>query len=108
MELFGLSNPITPLTPSQVIIEEGQAQSEGYFLRVLIGFDIFMNVIFGGNPDETISSRASRAATEGKLWGILMSKFLNIFQRDPGADAQSGDLQRADDVVKLEEQSGNV
>src|SRR5271156_3854969 len=108
MALLGLSNPITPLTPSQVTTEEEQAQSEGYFLRVLVGFDIFMNVIFGGNPDETISSRASRAATEGKTWGILLSKFLIIFQSDHGANAQSGDLQRADDVVKLEEQSGNV
>lgn len=34
-----------------------------YFWNVLIGIDQFANTIIGGDPDETISSRAGKAAT---------------------------------------------
>jgi hypothetical protein len=85
-----------------------QAQKEGYFIRVLIAFDMFVNVIFGGNNDETISSRSARAATEGKIWGIVLSRFLDLFQANHGAQAIVGDLTRAEDVESLEENSGDI
>lgn len=37
-----------------------------YLWNVLIGFDQFVNVIFGGDPDETISSRLGKWARRGK------------------------------------------
>lgn len=37
-----------------------------YLWNVLIGFDQFVNVIFGGDPDETISSRLGKWARVGK------------------------------------------
>lgn len=97
---------ITPLTTEQTTIAEAQAAKEGYVMRVLIGFDMFVNVIFNGHPDETISSRSARAATEGKLWGKIMSKFLNLFQKDHGALAEAGDVQRSEIVEYLEGKSG--
>ena len=99
---------ITPLTPEQFAIAKSKAQSEPYWVRVLIGFDIFANVILGGNADETISSRSARAATEGKLWGRVLSRFLNLFQRDHGALAEAGDVKRAEDALYLEDASGNL
>ena len=38
--------------------QEAQAAREGYVHRVLVAFDQFVNVIFRGRPDETISARA--------------------------------------------------
>lgn len=31
-----------------------------YYIRVLLGFDQFINTLIGGEPDETISARAGR------------------------------------------------
>lgn len=99
---------ITPLTPAQVATQEAQAAKEGYGKRVLIGLDMFANTLTNGHPDETISSRSARAATEGKLWGKGMSKFLDLFQRDHGAKAEAGDVSRALIVEHLEESSGTL
>jgi len=101
-----MSSPITPLNPQQTATEESQAAHEAYIHRFLVGFDQFMNVVTDGDPDETISSRAARAAEKGKKWGVDLSKFLNLFQKDHGADAQAGDLERAQAVATLEENSG--
>lgn len=76
--------------------------------RFLVGLDQFVNVITFGEPDETISSRSARAALQGKKWGIVMSKFLNLFQKDHGAKAQAGDVERAEHVRDLEEESGTL
>ena len=62
----------------------------------------------GGRPDETISARSARAAERGNKAGVLMSKFLNLFQKDHGPKAQAGDLARAEDVEELEQKSGGV
>jgi hypothetical protein len=99
-------NPITPLTSDQVAQQEAQAAHEAYIRRLLVGFDQFMNVVTDGDPDETISSRAARAAEKGKPWGVAMSKFLDVFQKDHGAKAQAGDLERAQAVVELEQTPG--
>ena len=49
--------------------QESQAADEGYLHRVLVALDIFLNVVFKGREDETISARSYRAALEGKIWG---------------------------------------
>lgn len=83
--------------------QEAQAAREGYVHRVLVAFDQFVNVLFRGRPDETISARAYRAALEGKLWGRVMNAFLNIFQSDHGAKAAAGDLERAQAIMNTED-----
>lgn len=97
--------PVTPLTPEKEAQQERQAAREGYVHRVLVGLDQWVNVVCGGLPDETISSRASRAAERGKLWGVAMSRFLNLFQRDHGPKAQAGDTERAEKVLSTEKSS---
>lgn len=37
-----------------------------YFWNILISIDQFVNTIFGGDPDETISSRMGKWARDGK------------------------------------------
>jgi hypothetical protein len=92
------------MLPDQINIaaQEKQAAQEGYIHRVLVAFDQFVNVIFRGRPDETISARSYRAALEGKLWGRAMNAFLNIFQSNHGAKAAAGDLERSQSIDATE------
>jgi hypothetical protein len=46
--------------------------------KVLIGLDQLVNAILEGDPDETISSRAFKAKLEGKWWGFVLCKILNV------------------------------
>lgn len=52
-----------------------------YFWNLLIALDQGVNTLFGGDPDETISSRAGKAMREGKRWGCMLCRFLDLFQR---------------------------
>jgi len=97
-----VKNPISRLSPAEEQQEEREAACEGYLHRVLVAGDIFTNVLLGGCPDETISSRCARRALAGKWWGIGMSWFLNLFEADHGAKAMAGDEERAKRVEKLE------
>jgi hypothetical protein len=75
---------------------EVKASQECYLHRVLVAFDIFMNVVFWiGFENETISAHSYRAATEGKLWGRLMNWWLDGIQPNHGQKAASGDLERS-------------
>lgn len=103
-----MSEPVTPLTPAQEAKAASQERKEGYVHHVLIAFDQFVNVIAGGHPDETISARAGRAAEQGKVWGKVMSRFLDVFQKNHGAKAVAGDATRAVDVDGLEQLSGLI
>jgi hypothetical protein len=103
-----MSDPVTPLTPEQVAYQEARAGKEGYVHRSLVGLDQFTNVLTGGEPDETISSRAARADEQGKFWGRAMTRFLNFFQSDHGPKAQAGDVERAKVVAGLEDTSGGL
>jgi hypothetical protein len=98
-----MGTPVTPLTPEQISTAEQQAAREKYLMRTLVGLDQFMNVLTDGDMDETISARASRAAQKGKGWGIELSRMLDVFQKNHGAQAQCGDLVRAEVIVKTEE-----
>jgi hypothetical protein len=55
---------------------------KSYFWNILIAIDQFGNALFAGSPDETISSRAGKAMREGKVWGCVLCRFLNWFERD--------------------------
>jgi hypothetical protein len=85
-----------------VQLQELQASKEGYIHRVLVALDIFLNVVFKGREDETISARSYRAALEGKIWGRIMNAFLDIFQSNHGAKAAAGDLERANSIAATE------
>lgn len=107
-----MTDPITPLTPQQTAIQEAQAAHEGYVHRGLVGLDQFVNVLMDGNPDETISSRMARWATEEtglkKDIGVAVSKALDLAQPDHGAKAEAGDEQRAQNVAAIEEKTGDI
>lgn len=82
---------------------------EPYWRRVLVAFDVFCNVIFGGLPDETISARCGRwahTAHGGPLvyrwFARFVTAWLNAIQVDHGEQAMSGDLARAQVIVALE------
>lgn len=104
-----MSDPITPLTTVEVTAVEAQVAKEGTFHKDLVAIDIATNVVLlRGQEDETISSHAARAAEQGKFWGKLVSRFLNLFQSNHGAKAQAGDVERAEIVENLEEKSGGL
>jgi hypothetical protein len=103
-----MSSPVTPIGPEQEASQMAQAGKEGYIKRVLIGFDMFVNVVANGHPDETISARSGRAASEGKIWGKAMAGFLNLFQKNHSVKAEAGDLERAKTAEHLEENGGDL
>lgn len=47
-------------------------------LNILIGIDQTGNAAFGGNPDETISSRVGKAAAKGKRRAIVLEATINL------------------------------
>lgn len=104
------SDPIVPLTPTQVATEESQAAHENLIMRDLVGVDIFASELTGGPMDETISTRLAIDSVEGKgvskFVGKIGSKILDVFQSDHGADAAAGDLDRAQTEVQIVDKSG--
>lgn len=107
-----MSDPVTPLNGEQTETAEQNTAREGYVRRDLVGLDQFANVVTGGLPDETISSRMARWSTEGKgltrFAGRAMSRFLDWFQRDHGAHAEAGDYERASAVEQAELAAGEI
>lgn len=73
--------------------------------RNLVSLDMFGNTLTGGVNDETISSRAQRNADAGNPLGKVISKGLDVIQKDHGHRAEGGDLRRAEVVEKLEEEA---
>lgn len=52
-----------------------------YFWNILISIDQFVNTVFGGDPDETISSRLGK--DRNKNWFTTkLSAFLDLFESD--------------------------
>jgi hypothetical protein len=103
-----MSDGIVPLTPAQVAAQEAKTAKENFVQRDLVAVDQCTNVLTGGLPDETISSRLARAAEKHEIVGEVGSKLLDVFQHNHGAKAQAGDLERADAVVAAEETSAGL
>jgi len=96
--------PVEPtLGPGNVEKYEIRAASELWIHRMLVAFDIALNVIvLKGQQDETMSTHMWRASLEGKTWGKVMCWWLNGFQQNHGFKAACGDVQRAKSrVVQL-------
>ena len=60
-----------------------------YFWNILISIDQFANTIFGGDPDETISSRLGKWSRDGEhnhgikkpIW-LVANFVVEIFEKD--------------------------
>ena len=78
------------------------ARRESYPHRVLVALDQCCNVVLGGDPDETISSRSARAAARGDWWGRAMLWWLDKLQPHHGQLAEEADLGRAEIVERLD------
>jgi hypothetical protein len=76
-----------------------------YLHRDAVAVDDAANVFTGGNLDETISSRAQRAADRGTELGKVISGGLDVIQPNHGHLAEGGDLQRAETVAAIEEKA---
>lgn len=50
-----------------------------YFINILISFDQFVNVLFLGQPDETISSRAWRCKDANSFWKFMRKLIDTLF-----------------------------
>lgn len=53
-----------------------------YARNILIGLDQLINAILFGDPDETLSSHIGKAAEHGHWFAIMMSRFLDLFEKD--------------------------
>lgn len=103
-----MSSPVEPLTPEETAQAEQRALHEGWLHKVLVSVDQTANVFLGGDPDETLSAHAARAAEAGSEFGAAVCKFLGLFQNDHGPLAQAGDEARAEQIETLEMASGGV
>lgn len=99
---------VTPLNGEQTARQEAQAGHDSYVVRVLIAIDMAANVALGGQEDETMSSDAALMARKHEFVGVVVSRMLNLFQRNHGAKAAAGDLERAKAVESTLRESGVV
>src|SRR5271154_2626181 len=93
-----------PLTPDEVAIAEALANHEGYLHRLLVGLDQFVNGVFGGKPDETISAHSQQLAEAGNPFGKFMCWWWGKKKREHGKLAKGGFLVRA--TAKREQKRG--
>ncbi len=53
-----------------------------YLVNLALLLDEIGNTLTGGDPGETISSRAGKGQAEGKRWACTLCRFLDLFQKD--------------------------
>ena len=53
-----------------------------YFLNWALWLDEGLNVLFGGDPGERLSSRAGKALLKKRRWACVLCRFLDLFQKD--------------------------
>lgn len=53
-----------------------------YFRKLFVSVDQLLNVILGGDPDETMSSRLGKDARRGRKFACVMCKILDLFEKD--------------------------
>jgi hypothetical protein len=53
-----------------------------YFLNWAVVLDVALNTILGGDPHETLSSRAGKALTKKQRWACVLCRCLDLFQKD--------------------------
>lgn len=60
---------------SPLMAPEGNSS---WIMRILIAVDRLFNAIFRGKDRETISHRAARARSQGKTWGCILCRLLDL------------------------------
>ena len=50
--------------------------------RLAVSYDQLANTAFGGNEDETISSRAAKASASGRRWGCVLCRVPDWLDKD--------------------------
>ena len=63
----------------------GRNPSKAWVLA--IAHDQLGNAALNGDPDETVSSRANRARSEGRRWGCVLCRILDWLQPDHCRDS---------------------
>ena len=53
-----------------------------YFRRLFVATDQLVNVIFGGDEDETVSSRLAKDAKRGRKFACVLCQLLDLLDRD--------------------------
>lgn len=75
------------------MIREGR---KNRFWRTLLALDQLLNVVvFNGDEDETVSSNAGKAALQGRRWGCVLCRILDVFDRDHCTKAIEADEGKA-------------
>lgn len=57
------------------------AEKEG--INIALALDELGNVLMGGDPQETISSRTGKLAATGSAFGLEAQKFVNFIMMNP-------------------------
>ena len=66
-----------------ITFKQLKGYASAYFWNILVSLDQFLNTLFFGHPDETLSSRWGKgAARRDCKFCTLMCKILNIFDKD--------------------------
>lgn len=55
---------------------------DGWFHSVMYCVDCTGNALAGGDPRETISSRAGKAQKAGRRWACVLCRLLDLVQKD--------------------------
>jgi len=50
--------------------------------KIAMAYDQLFNAAANGNEDETVSSRAARAMLEGRKWGCVLCRLLDVLDPD--------------------------
>ncbi len=66
-----------------------------------VGYDQLANAAFGGDPGETISSRAGKAARNGRRWGCILCRLLSRIDPDHCEKSLEPDEGRALDPPRV-------
>lgn len=53
-----------------------------YLWNIIVSLDQLVNVLWLGDPDETVSSRAAKASARGDRWACVLCKVLDRIQKD--------------------------
>ena len=67
--------------------------------RVAVALDRFLNVLFGGKDDLTISSQAAIAKHNGRIWGCVLCRLLNLLDKNHCEASLKFDLDRAASAI---------
>lgn len=57
-------------------------------IAIMVALDRAGNAAVNGDNRETISSRAYRAMTEGRAWGCVLCKMLDVVKKDHCKDSE--------------------